>query len=146
MKYLKDHPELQDFHIEGVKHIAPLDAFELIKNNEAILIDVREKDEIQYEQISLDNVLYYPMSIIVDKLDYISKEQNIILICPGGLRSTKVANLLNINAYPNVANVDGGFSSWRKKNLPFETKLLFTGGCSCNSEQSSGGCSSGSCC
>lgn len=150
MKYIKDHPDLQEFHLEGVKHIAPSDAFGLLKNNEAVLIDVREQDEIQYEQIPLDNVLYYPMSSIVDKLEYISKKQNILLICPGGARSAKVANLLNMNKYPNVANVDGGFSAWRKQNLPFETKLISTGGCGCNSTQSSG-CSgsdgnSGSCC
>lgn len=146
MKHLKDQPELQEFHIEGVKHIAPSDAFELLKNNEAILIDVREQEDLKYEQIPLDNVLYYPMTTIVDKLDYISKEQNIILICPEGKRSTKVANFLIINQYPNVANVDGGFLAWKKQGLPFETKLNFTGGCSCNSEQSSGCCSGGSCC
>ncbi|MFP4023769.1 MAG: rhodanese-like domain-containing protein [Thiohalospira sp.] len=146
MKYTKNHPELQEFHIEGVKHIAPADAFELINTRDAVLIDVREPDEIENEQIPLDTILYYPMSTIVDKLNYISKEQSIILICPGGIRSTKVANLLNLHAYPNVANLDGGFMSWKKQNLPFETKLINTGGCGCGCNSTSADNSGNSCC
>lgn len=146
MKYTKNHPELQEFHIEGVKHIAPADAFELINNRQAVLIDVREPDEIENEQIPLDTILYYPMSTIVDKLNYISKEQSIILICPGGIRSTKVANLLNLHAYANVANLDGGFMSWKKQNLPFETKLISTEGCGCRCNSVSTDNSGSSCC
>ena len=146
MKFIKKHPELQEFHIEGIKHIAPADAYQLINSREAVLIDVREPDEIEYEQIPLDTILYYPMSTIVDKLNYISKEQHIMLICPGGIRSTKVANLLNINKYPNVANVDGGFSAWRKQVLPFENKVVMTGGCGCGCNSASADNSGSSCC
>lgn len=146
MRYTKDHPELQEFHLEGVKHIAPSDAFELVKNNEAVLIDVREPDEIEYQQIPLDSILYYPMSTIVDKLGYISKEQHIILICPGGVRSAKVANLLNLNGYPSVANLDGGFSAWIKQGLPFENKLITAGGCGCGCNSASADNSGSSCC
>ena len=146
MKFIKEHPELQEFQIEGVKHIAPADAFELINNRQAVLIDVREPDEIEHEQIPLDTMLYYPMSTIVDKLNHISKEQQIMLICPGGIRSTKVANLLNINKYPNVTNVDGGFSAWKKQGLPFENKVVMTGGCGCGCNSASAGNSGSSCC
>ncbi|MDA3780449.1 MAG: rhodanese-like domain-containing protein [Bacteroidales bacterium] len=140
-------PTIQDFQIEGVKHITPLNAFELLQKEKAILIDVREIDEVEFERVNMDNVLYYPMSTIPDKLKYIAKDQNIILICPAGLRSTKVVNLLNIQDYPNVANLDGGFTSWRKHNLPFESKSINTGGCcgggGCGTSSSSEG---SSCC
>ncbi|MGB9745429.1 MAG: rhodanese-like domain-containing protein [Bacteroidales bacterium] len=126
-----DKPTLQDFHIEGVKHIAPSEAHALIKNGEAVLIDVREENETRLESIPLDNVLYHPMSVIMERLPYISKEQNIIVGCPGGVRSTKVANLLINNGYPNVANLDGGFSMWRAKGLPFSSNIFFGGGCGC---------------
>ena len=130
-----EKPTFQEFHIDGVKHINPQDAFDCLKKNEAVLIDVRENDEIEIDSIPLDNVLNHPMSTIMDRLSLISKEQNIILMCPGGVRSTKVANLLNIQGYPNVANLDGGFKLWKSLGLPFESIIPSGNGCS-------GGCSS----
>lgn len=130
-----EKPTLQIFHIDGVKHINPQDAFDCIKNHEAVLIDVREYEEVEIDSIPLDNVLNHPMSTIMDRLSFISKDQNIILMCPGGVRSTKVANLLNIQGYPNVANLDGGFKLWKSLRLPFESILPSGNSCS-------GGCSS----
>jgi len=52
-----DQPTLQDFQIEGVKHIAPSDAFDAITNGEAVLIDVRELNEIKLENIQLDRFI-----------------------------------------------------------------------------------------
>lgn len=127
-----DKPLLQDFHIEGVKHISPSDALEAIKNGEAVMLDVREINEVKLESVPLDRVLNHPMSVIMDRLSYISSDQNIIIACHGGVRSTKVANLLNMQGYPNVANLDGGLMMWKAKGLPFESNLSF-GGCGCNS-------------
>jgi len=133
-----NQPRLQSFHIEGIEHINPLDAFEILKKVEAVMIDVREEDEIALERIPLDNVLYHPMSRIMERLSTISKEQHIILICPGGIRSAKVANLFKIQGYPNVANLDGGFATWKSMGLPFETNISKGGcGCGCNTADSS---------
>ena len=123
-------PLFQSFHIEGIEHINPKEAYEVLKNGEAVLIDVREADEIILESIPLDNVIYHPMTVIMERLPNISKEQNIILACPGGIRSAKVANLLKIQGYPNVANLDGGFTFWKAQGLPFETNIS-SGGCGC---------------
>ena len=49
---------MQEFHIEGVKHIAPEVALELIEKNEAVLIDVREIHEVANESAELNNVFY----------------------------------------------------------------------------------------
>lgn len=142
-----EKPVLQEFHIDGVKHIAPADAFESISGNEAVLIDVREMDEVAREQVPLENVLFHPMSVIMDRLPNIAKKQQIILACPGGVRSTKVANLLNLQGYPSVANLDGGLNVWKKMGFPYEKKLSFSGltlagGCGCSTASKS----SGSCC
>jgi len=141
-----EKPTLQDFHIEGVRHITPANAMEVVKSGKAVLIDVREENEVVLENIALDNILYHPMSVILDRLPLISKDQNIITICPGGVRSSKVANLLIKNGYPNVANLDGGFMMWKAQGLPFESNLSFSSGCSCgcgitsNDKRDSGCC------
>lgn len=142
---VSDKPEFQEFHIEGVKHISPEAAYRLIADQEAVLIDVRTTEEVLYEGVPLDQVLYHPMEKIIDRLDHISKDQRIILACPGGIRSTKVANLLNINGYPEVANLDGGFDLWKAKGLPWEIKMITGSGCGCGCSPSDAG-AGGSCC
>ena len=127
-----ENPLLQDFHIEGVRHINPTDALEVISDREAVMLDVRELNEVKLESVPLDRVLNHPMSVIMDRLLYIAKDQNIIVACHGGIRSVKVANLLNIQGYPNVANLDGGLMMWKAKGLPLESNVSF-GGCGCNS-------------
>jgi sulfur-carrier protein adenylyltransferase/sulfurtransferase len=138
-------PLLQEFHIEGVKHIDPQEAFEALKNNNVILIDVREENEVKLEYVPLDNVLNHPMSVIMERLPYIAKDQNIILACPGGVRSSKVANLLNLQGYPSVANLDGGFTMWKAKGLPFESNSRAGSGCGCGCVPPSGNSGDGCC-
>lgn len=127
-----DQPILQDFHIEGVKHIAPSDAFVAITNSEAVLIDVRELNEVKLESIQLDHVLNHPMSVIMDRLTYIAKDQNIIIMCHSGIRSVKVAKMFIQQGYKSVASLDGGFEMWKAKGLPYDGEKS-TAGCGCNS-------------
>lgn len=127
-----ERPTLQTFHIEGVRHIIPANALEAIETEDAVLIDVREPSEVRLEKIPIDRVVNHPMSVIMDRLPYISKVQNIILVCQGGIRSVKVANLLKRQGYPNVANLEGGISMWKAQGLPIDNNIP-SGGCGCHS-------------
>ncbi len=126
-----DKPTLQAFHIEGVKHINPFDALEALNNGEAVMIDVREIDEVKQESVPLDCVLNHPMSVILERLPYISKDQNIIVACPGGIRSSRVAGLLMQHGYENVASLDGGLKTWIVKGFPIQRNII-TVECGCN--------------
>ena len=95
------------------------------------MIDVREMNEVQLERVPLERVLNHPMSVIMERLPYIAKDQNIIVACPGGIRSVKVARLLQIQGYPHVASLDGGFSTWIAKGMPFDSNVSL-GGSNCN--------------
>jgi rhodanese-related sulfurtransferase len=118
-----EKPELQYFHIDGVKHILPVDALEAIQNDDAVMIDVREIYEVQLENIQHEKVLYHPMSVFTDRLPFISKDQKIIVICAHGVRSVKIVNLLQYQGYPLVASLDGGFEAWKNARLPFVSVL-----------------------
>jgi rhodanese-related sulfurtransferase len=128
-----DKPILQEFHIEGVKHIIPSNALEAVKNKEAIMVDVREENECMLESIALDEVFYHPMSEIMERLEYIPKDKALIVVCLQGFRSTKVANLLTRQGFDNVANLDGGFVMWKSQDLPHESNISCGScGCSCS--------------
>lgn len=138
-------PLYQEFQIEGVKHIGPQDAYTLIKDKKAVLIDVRESEEVDIDLINMENVLYHPMSVILERLPLIDKDQNIIVMCPGGVRSSKVVNLMNIQGFTNVANLDGGFKLWKSIGLPYDTILPSGDGCNGHCDSCSTGVES-SCC
>ena len=118
-----DRPHLQEFHIEGVKHIQPKDAFESVQNGEAILLDVREEYEYAIETIDLKEIIYLPMSRITAELDQIPTDKPIIVVCKGGVRSSKVARFLSENGFKDVASLDGGFVMWKALHFPTENHL-----------------------
>ena len=132
-----DTPDCQTFHIDGVKHISPENAFKELQDGNAIMIDVREEDEYMIEFLSLNDVHHLPMSSIMDNLKNIPDDKPIIVICRGGVRSTKIANMLNRSGFVNSVNLDGGLIAWKAKGLPFETILpdacsSCSGSCSCS--------------
>lgn len=148
-------PTLQQFHLDGVKHITPSLAYDAMKNGEAIMIDVREENEWLAESIALDDILYHPMSVIMERLNHIPSDRAIIVVCNRGERSTKVANLLNRFDFKNVANLDGGILQWKNLGLPVESNLSAGCGCGTNTETTKtsepaascgcSGCGSGCC-
>lgn len=148
MIMLTKTPQFQEFHIEGINHISPVAALEAVKSGEAIILDVREENELVYESILLDEVMYHPMSEIMDRLPHIPNDKLIIVACPGGVRSSKVANLLVMQGFKAVANLDGGLMMWKMQGLPFESRASM--GCGCGShcdasenEETSGSCGCG---
>lgn len=135
-------PELQEFFIDGVNHIAPYEAFSMMLAGEANLVDVREPSEVKIEKVGeSDNIFYYPMSEILTHVDKIPTDLPVIVICTHGLRSTKVANLLQIKGFNEVANMDGGIDAWKEKGMPMATGSNSSKGNTCGS----GGCGSCSC-
>jgi rhodanese-related sulfurtransferase len=136
---LYDNPKIQDFNLEGVKHISVNEVYELIVKDEVFIIDVREKEEHEKEFFEFQNVFFYPMSSIMDTILFIPKEIPLVVVCNEGVRSTKVANLLKRQGFAVVANMDGGIYEWKAKELPItpvnmtnmNSNTCSTGGCGC---------------
>lgn len=131
---LADKPKFQEFHLDGVKYISPEEALKLIEKDEIFFIDVREEEEIIKEYLDFQNVFFHPMSVILDRLSYIPKNIPIVVVCSDGIRSTKVANLLNRNEFPEVASLDGGLVVWKEKGFRIvtnESGACDTDSCGC---------------
>jgi rhodanese-related sulfurtransferase len=125
-------PNYQTFHLDGVKHITPENAIAELQTENALMIDVRESDELEHERFKIDNVVNHPMSVILDRLDSVPRDLNIIVSCHVGERSVKVANLLIIQGFSSVANLDGGIRMWKMFGLPVDgNHHEENGGCGC---------------
>lgn len=81
---------------------------EISKTTNAILIDVRSKQE--YKEQHFDGALNIPLDEIAKQINQIikQKEQIIIVYCQYGSRSKKAQNILKKLGYKNVYNLKGG--------------------------------------
>ncbi|MFW5916356.1 MAG: rhodanese-like domain-containing protein [Bacteroidota bacterium] len=98
-------------------------AYGLLSQHKAILLDVREKDEYEVERVALPGVLHYPMPKVIENVQDIPDERLIIVMDSLGERGTKVANLLNMQGFRQVANLDGGLVQWKAGGFPVEDIL-----------------------
>jgi rhodanese-related sulfurtransferase len=110
-----DIPDYQTFHIDGVKHISPENALKELQDRNAIIVDVREDDEYLVEFLSVNDVFHLPVSSTMDNLHIIPKDKPVITICNIEVRSSKVANMLKRNGFPESVNPNGGLHEWGKK-------------------------------
>lgn len=98
-------------------------------NINALILDIREKDEIIEGMIP--KALHVPKSILEIKIEEITADLSapLILYCAGGIRSLLAAQSLKDMGYTNLTSVDGGFGQWKRegwiivKPQALETKL-----------------------
>ena len=90
----------------------------LLKNDNTVLIDVREESEVASFGI-IKNAIHIPRGLIEFKIEYdspsnpsnIKNDTNILFYCAGGYRSALAANTVKSLGFQNVYNI-GGFSEW----------------------------------
>ena len=89
--------------------IKVLELKEMLKNNELVLLDVREPYEI--EICNVKGSLFIPMNEIPKNIERLDKEKRYAVMCHSGVRSLYVSNYLNSLGY-SALNVVGGIERW----------------------------------
>tara|TARA_B100001996_G_C18581265_1_gene562346 strand:+ start:43 stop:465 length:423 start_codon:yes stop_codon:yes gene_type:complete len=99
------------------KNVTPQEAVFII-NNDAFILDVREKSELG--QGSIKNSVHISFSSVNSSLDSIKKYSNkpTIVYCKSGVRSSSISNMLTKNSFNEVYSIKGGFEAWASDNLP----------------------------
>lgn len=100
----------------------PKKAHELVKQGQAVLIDVREKEELEESGIA-EGALWMPTSKMDDEdQDWVAfrqklpKDKPVIFYCRSGNRSGRVACFFQEDGYD--AHNMGGFCDWLAAGLP----------------------------
>jgi rhodanese-related sulfurtransferase len=105
-----------------ITEISPQGAAAKSQSGEAVIVDVREKDEWDEEHIPMATHL----SRGTIELDIEEKvpDLNTLIICHcgGGGRSALAADSLQKMGYKNVRSMAGGFKAWKAAGLPATTK------------------------
>ena len=76
-----------------------------------IVIDVREDYELE-ETGTIKGAIHIPMNEVPNRLNEITKEREIYILCRSGVRSYNVAKCLNELGYQAI-NLDGGIINYK---------------------------------
>ena len=103
---------------KNITEISPQDAAAKSKSGEALIIDVREKDEWDEEHIP--GATHLSRGTIELDIEEKVPDTNAMIICHcgGGGRSALVAESLQKMGYKNVRSMAGGFKAWKNAGLP----------------------------
>lgn len=123
---------LKSVFAQNLPTISPSDALKLSVENKAIIVDVREVEEIMSGKIKGSKEI--PLSLMTSdkirfekELELLPKDKEILVYCRSGRRSGIVGAKLKEKGY-NVKNL-GGFTDWEKAGLPTEKASCFATKC-----------------
>lgn len=121
-----------------VKEICPTTTQKWVQNG-ALLVDVREVDEVRELSYDVPNIINIPLSEFEERFQEIPKDKDVVMVCKSGGRSLRAAGFLVNNGYENVVNMEHGITKWVQKGFPAKGDTSsVTGNSSC--------CSSSGCC
>jgi len=101
-----------------VAEVTAIDADGWLKAREAILIDVREPQEYEFEHVP--GSLLHPLSFLdVDVFPDIPGKR-LVFICAAGKRSVVACKQLQKAGFTNLLSLTGGIDAWREADLDLE--------------------------
>lgn len=101
----------------NITEISPQDAAARLESGEAVIIDVREKDEWDEEHIP--DAIHMSRGTIELDIEEKVPDTNAMIVCHcgGGGRSALAAESLQKMGYKNVRSMAGGFKAWKAAGL-----------------------------
>ena len=113
--------ELKRF-TKGYKEVLPAEAVRLINKEDALVLDVRESNELG--QGSIIDAKHIALSVLPEKITNLTndKDKPIIVFCKMGNRTAQACKLLLNNSYTNVFGLKGGIAAWINDQLPITKK------------------------
>ena len=101
-----------------ITEISPTDAAAKTESSDAVIVDVREKDE--FEESHIPNAVHMSRGMVELEIEDKFPDRNMTIICHcgGGGRSALAAESLQKMGYKNVRSMAGGFKAWKAAGLP----------------------------
>ena len=108
--------------MSGFKTVTPAQAVQLINKEDALLVDIREDNELA--QGSIRGAKHYALSVLKQRIDELKEyaDKPIIAYCKMGNRSNEACTVLKQNNFSNVMSLKGGIEGWKNENLPVVKK------------------------
>src|SRR6267143_3773073 len=106
---------------KNITEISPGDAAAKSKSGNAVIIDVRDKD--QWDEGHIPGAIHMSRGTIELDIEEKVPDPNAMIICHcgGGGRSALAAETLQKMGYKNVHSMAGGLKAWKAAGLPTTT-------------------------
>src|SRR5207302_5621900 len=103
---------------QNITEISPQDAAAKSKSGEAVIVDVRDKDE--WDEGHIPRATHMSRGTIELDIEEKVPDINAMIICHcgGGGRGALVTESLQKMGYKNAHNLAGGFKAWKAAGLP----------------------------
>jgi len=86
----------------------------------ALLVDVRERAEIDRLAFDLSDLVIMPLSELELRVAELPRDRALVLACQSGPRSLKATYFLMRQGYEHVASLEGGIFKWASKGFPIK--------------------------
>jgi rhodanese-related sulfurtransferase len=89
----------------------------LSKNNDVVVLDVRERSEYCSKEGHIPGAMNYPWNskILHKRYTELGVSDAIVIVCRSGRRSHEAADYLQSKGFLNVYDVAGGMNAWKWK-------------------------------
>ena len=127
---IKSSQDLVDEASQLIKTLDVIEVSSLVKNNECILIDIRDIREL-WKVGTVKNSKHIPRGMLEFWLDpqssyfkehKIDLKKKLILYCALGMRSALATKSLVEMGFKNVAHINGGFDALKQSGLEIVAK------------------------
>lgn len=85
---------------------------------DALLVDLREPQEVQALAFDAPEVFKLPMSQLAQRWQALPRDRELILACRTGEQSVTVSHFLQARGYTRVSPMRGGILLWMQKGYP----------------------------
>jgi rhodanese-related sulfurtransferase len=104
----------------GIKDVDHIAAMQLLNHKNALVLDVREKNEYDAGHILSSKLI--PLGKLKERLGELEKyrERPVIVVCRSGQRSASACAMLGKQGFAQAYNLNGGIIAWQKASLPLE--------------------------
>jgi rhodanese-related sulfurtransferase len=99
----------------GIPSIPPAEAERLMREQKALLLDVRTRGEQRFGHIAGATLM--PMAELERRQGEIPSEPPLVVYCASGLRSRAAAARLSRRRRGPVYNLAGGISAWQRQGF-----------------------------
>jgi phage shock protein E len=103
---------------KNITEISPQDTAAKLESSEAVVVDVRDKDE--WDEGHIPGAIHLSRGTIELDIEEKVPDPNAMIICHcgGGGRGALASESLQKMGYKNVRNMAGGLKAWKAAGLP----------------------------
>ena len=125
MKLKIGYKELIARAMEQIETVSLEKAQDLLGDSDTVFVDIRDVRELEREGM-IPNAIHAPRGMLEFWVDpdspyykpIFGEGKRLVLYCASAWRSALATETLQRMGVPNVSHLEGGFSAWKKAQLP----------------------------